>query len=85
MNQALITDFFGGVAQVEIMTPQEDVVSGSSSEPDAPMPGIKIATAVQAEPIRWERETVMPSVWKKSRAWASFGALGLLVGWVCSR
>lgn len=93
LDKTRITDFFGGVAQVEVVSP-DDTVSSMLSDSlsieeivQEPHPPISLslplpsshATAVMTGFFTRLRE------WRVVRAWASVGLIGVLVGWVVSQ
>jgi len=85
LDSALITDFFGGVAQVEVTPPLPE----SASTPHHPAPAPISQDGRQ--PGSHNYESVFRHVqhnddwfesWREMRAWASVVVMGLLVGWV---
>jgi len=93
LERTLITDFFGGVAQVEVLPADTNSSSMSSAStvepptfmsasPDARNPSLNSITQPEKRPYVAD----MLSVWSKGlgvlRAWGSVGLVGLLVGWV---
>ena len=85
----MITDFFGGVAQAEILPPESDTPT-SYILPEASPTFISISLdALNQSVTPISRAEVYAanvlSVWIRgsgiSRAWGSVGLVGLLVGW----
>ncbi|KIM91693.1 hypothetical protein PILCRDRAFT_810976 [Piloderma croceum F 1598] len=87
LDRTLITDFFGGVAQVEVLPPNTDWYGAPSKE----LPTL-ISTRSETENHRLNkipqpetRSGVSPVRWRGSgsmRAWGSLCLVGLLIGWV---
>jgi phosphatidylinositol glycan class K len=89
LNKTRITDFFGGVAQVEVVDPADciptplvlDSLPIEIAEQEArislllPPSSSRIATVISGL-FTWLRE------WRLARTWASVGFIGILVGWV---
>ncbi|CAA7268250.1 unnamed protein product [Cyclocybe aegerita] len=85
LDKTRITNFFGGVAQVEIVPPVEPSVDQNTSEegpeqeheatPHPPMRPAKSQNRVKS----WLKEG------KTLRAWASVSLLGVVAGWVLSK
>jgi len=93
LDQSLITDFFGGVAQVEVMPPESPTTSMSqSSTEDKPV--FSSTASIARQPVRpTTRPQSLPHVtevlfvWRadsNTRAWWSVALVGLLVGWVAA-
>lgn len=88
LGHTLITDFFGGVAQVEVLPPNNDLSTVPyTSTPELPMsvtPKTSSHGVTTAE--TYSHVTDLLSVWQTGsgilRAWVSVGFVGLLVGWV---
>ncbi|KAF8221092.1 hypothetical protein L208DRAFT_1447581 [Tricholoma matsutake] len=88
LDRALITDFFGGVAQVEVTPPLSDSTSPPSplfQGQDIPAPQQHVR---QSRPIQLD-DSPHAFTWfaasRELRAWSSAVAIGLLVGWVALR
>lgn len=86
LDKTLITDFFGGVAQAEVIFPED-------SDLPAPRPDSTVDDIRQVQLETQGRPSVLPSPsqprwWEEGgdlRAWGSVVILGSLVGWVGSR
>ncbi|KAF8903900.1 peptidase C13 family-domain-containing protein [Gymnopilus junonius] len=94
LDKTLITDFFGGVAQVEIVPPLDHI---------SPIHDSEIATADDVqEALHVDQPVRSPAVsntklekqpffslalpaWNTARAWVSVGIVGILVGWVTTK
>ncbi|KAG6844739.1 hypothetical protein H0H87_004071 [Tephrocybe sp. NHM501043] len=94
LDQALITDFFGGVSQVEVSPPVSP--QPQTHQPQSPPPQTERPTPPQEErhteavtesPRSFElRELVAGElIGRKMRAWGSLVVIGALVGWVGTR
>ena len=90
LNKALLTDFFGGVSQAEVMA-EEDIESHvmSSITEKAPRPsaGEKETKALTPSAVKMvalqeplSKGDGIPSA--TARAWTGAGLVGLLVAWV---
>ncbi|OAX41273.1 hypothetical protein K503DRAFT_520132 [Rhizopogon vinicolor AM-OR11-026] len=88
LDKALITDFFGGVAQAEVFPSQEDAClighheSGSTSLPFAPESGAPSLPVVTSPSTLTVEMHVWDSQWKEVRKWFSVFVVGCLVSWV---
>ena len=88
LDKTRITDFFGGVAQVEVANADDSIRSNSVLESIAieevspehhQRVSLPHAPAAMFNFFTWLRK------WRVVRAWASVGLLGVLVGWVMSK
>jgi len=89
LDKTRITDFFGGVAQVEVVDPADCIPTAlvldsppieiADQKPRIshllPPSSSRITTAISGL-FTWLRE------WRLERTWASVGFIGVLVGWV---
>lgn len=86
LNEVRITDFFGGVSQVEVgnggdgearASPSGTTEEENSSSEERPAVAVNASQAQQkvAPPSR-------PAKWRMTRAWGGVLLLGVLVGWV---
>ncbi|KAJ7619387.1 peptidase C13 family-domain-containing protein [Roridomyces roridus] len=81
LDEVLITDFFGGVAQVEV---QESTTPFSG--PDGPESVPVADTRPRVAAASFTTETgVQDESWRTLRTWGGVVLLGALVGWVGSR
>ncbi|KAF8191737.1 peptidase C13 family-domain-containing protein [Pholiota molesta] len=98
LDKTRITDFFGGVAQVEIVPPLDSsAVSPEESpspidevEPLQPQTNTLPLTKAQnmSDNAAWGSPWLGPlqgKDWKTTRAWASIAIIGALAGWVTSK
>ncbi|KAG6908428.1 hypothetical protein DXG01_004653 [Tephrocybe rancida] len=87
LDQALITDFFGGVAQVEV-TPlsqphsQAEPHSSATKHKEPRTPQVPVLGSMRTVPPNVKTEA---DIWQKMRAWGSLAGIGVLVGWVITR
>ncbi|KAF9478962.1 hypothetical protein BDN70DRAFT_879362 [Pholiota conissans] len=92
LDTTRITDFFGGVAQVEIVPPLDSSmappgVSSSLAEPPQSLQS-KPNSMPSAKAQTTSGNTTWLRLWlggKTSRAWASITVVGVLAGWVASK
>ncbi|KIY69994.1 hypothetical protein CYLTODRAFT_348426 [Cylindrobasidium torrendii FP15055 ss-10] len=82
LNETLITDFFGGVAHVEVSNSDCTPVFGDVVEEEAPVRS-KETMVVKAAPPSSPQPTTVDG--KGIRAWGSFGLIGLILSWVAFR
>ena len=86
LSETRITDFFGGVAQAEIVSPISDTFPSATDEED-----LREETLTDKNLATTTRKDVPPSVrpsvtqHKMFRAWGSVILFGSLIGWVASR
>lgn len=94
LDKALITDFFGGVAQVEVLPPSAEVFKSSSlqdaSSNDNTASGqMKEMDSTGEERLRAQPPRLSDPWWDAAssmlRAWGSVGLVGVLIGWVATR
>ncbi|KAF8634248.1 hypothetical protein AX15_001003 [Amanita polypyramis BW_CC] len=89
LDQILITDFFGGVAQAVVSgdesmsppdpAPMEDIHEEAEMSPGRHLnPSIPVARTVQLPPI----SGTQPDKWRDVRAWVSLCLVAVLVTWV---
>lgn len=82
LESALITDFFGGVAQVEVTPPQQGTaLPPSNPSTPASQPDQKLRRAASNVPAT-PRLTSLLDGWREMRTWGSVAVIGVLVGWV---
>ena len=86
LDKTRITDFFGGVAQVEVVSPDDAMSSTLQSEAFSPEEVQKHervlpppSTAAATSGLFTIRE------WRVMRTWTSIGLIGVLVCWVVSK
>ncbi|KZP33865.1 hypothetical protein FIBSPDRAFT_906727 [Athelia psychrophila] len=92
LNKALITDFFGGVAQVEVLPPSAEPFKSSSlqdaSDDDIPPEKMKELDSTD-ERLPAQSSRLSAPWWDAAssmlRAWGSVGLAGVLIGWVATR
>ncbi|KAH7926147.1 hypothetical protein BV22DRAFT_1033165 [Leucogyrophana mollusca] len=96
LDKALITDFFGGVAQAGVFPPDDPtafVTTLKASEPALIISSAQLNAESHVTPSQ-STSAVAPSgsyadewstQWKVARKWASITLLGLLVAWVSHR
>ncbi|KAL1662610.1 peptidase C13 family-domain-containing protein [Schizophyllum commune] len=96
VESALITDFFGGVAQVEVMQNVADVAADIALTDDA-LAQEKVVSQLTRAPridavvprnMSIEQHAEVSSwggTWRTCRSWVGLGLVGGLVGWVCTR
>lgn len=97
LNQTFITDFFGGVAQVEITPPPLQSVSTSAPPPPFPLSQNQNTPSPQEHDQYHEAEprpnqlkddsilNILFTLPQELRAWSSVVMMGLLAGWVTLR
>jgi phosphatidylinositol glycan class K len=86
LDKTLLTDFFGGVSQAEVVG-KEATESHTVSHPNAgeQKPKAMKPSAVRADTL-WENSRKVDNVPGATiRAWAGAGLIGLLVAWISSR
>ncbi|KAJ7619392.1 peptidase C13 family-domain-containing protein [Roridomyces roridus] len=81
LDEVLITDFFGGVAQVEV---QESTTPFSGADGPESVPAADTRPRVAATAFTTETG-VQDESWRTMRTWGGVVLLGALVGWVGSR
>lgn len=85
LDKTRITDFLGGVAQVEVVDPADSVsMVSDSAETQIDLPPLvpsssHARTTVVSGFLTWLRD------WRVVRVWVSVGCIGVLVGWVLSK
>lgn len=92
LSEAHITDFFGGVAQVEVSPPSADSAGASASMGSASGPAVlsgeEVAPSVNgvaqvdvglADQMNGEQKGLQTLMTGAMRAWASLGLVSLLV------
>ncbi|KAG6852661.1 hypothetical protein C0991_010115 [Blastosporella zonata] len=89
LDQTLITDFFGGVAQVEVSPPSPSQVQSHQEQSEQiPLPPPQIYKRAEAptgsmhSSLPLDVTGAWTQVGQKVRAWGSLVAIGALVGWV---
>ncbi|KAF8155499.1 peptidase C13 family-domain-containing protein [Crassisporium funariophilum] len=91
LDKTRITDFFGGVAQVEVLPPLGAMSSSVFLETSTPGEGPKAQVEVQVPqqklsfpqiPEPSSSFTALHHEWKTARAWVSVILIGVLFGWV---
>lgn len=86
LDKTRITDFFGGVAQVEVVDPADSIPTSLVS--DLPLTDQKPHISLVLPPSSSHITTVISGLftwlqeWRLARTWASVGFIGVLVGWV---
>ncbi|KAF8961763.1 peptidase C13 family-domain-containing protein [Flammula alnicola] len=100
LDQTRITDFFGGVAQVEIVPPLDIPSVSLEQPPRMPEEGEPLQLHPISMPLEskaqnesdsaislrtWLTTPLQEKQWKNSRAWASVALIGVLVGWVTAK
>ncbi|KAI9060779.1 hypothetical protein FKP32DRAFT_1613432 [Trametes sanguinea] len=101
LRDALVTDFFGGVAQAEVLLPPEDSylsnvwiadnVSTVAADDSSDLPGdtareSDVTGVLDSRPfLAATAEGHDSTVTRTTRAWASSAIVLLLVGWIASR
>lgn len=89
LDKTRITDFFGGVAQVEVVDPADCMPDTLVS--DSPAIEIEVTKAPMHHslpPLSFHATTAMSGFftwlreWRVVRVWVSVGLIGVLVGWV---
>ncbi|KAG6848835.1 glycosylphosphatidylinositol anchor biosynthesis [Arthromyces matolae] len=86
LEKTLITDFFGGVSQVEVSPPPSEQPAQPPSQP----PSVQIKeeqgrTHLRAETNRVTLENVKEKLGQNVRSWGALAIVGLLIGWVSTR
>jgi phosphatidylinositol glycan class K len=82
LDKALITDFFGGVAQAEVFPLQEDTTPFHFT-PESAAPSLPVApSTISTAPPLMGQMHVRDSRWKEIRKWSSVFVVGCLVSWV---
>ncbi|KAF9010266.1 peptidase C13 family-domain-containing protein [Cyathus striatus] len=87
LRNTLITDFFGGVAQAEVVPALDDhllaTAGGGDINEKEPVTQLRASPGMQAE----LGDTLGQSrnEWKALKAWTSVAVIGVLAGWVGSR
>lgn len=82
LENALITDFFGGVAQVEVTPPQQgSALPPSNPSTPASKPDQKIPRTTSNVPTTPRLVSLLDG-WREMRTWGSVAVIGVLVGWV---
>ncbi|KAJ7716094.1 phosphatidylinositol glycan anchor biosynthesis, class K, isoform CRA_c, partial [Mycena metata] len=86
LNEVRITDFFGGVAQVEVGNGGDGEARASpSGTSDGPTKGENSPAAAAVNVSQAQGKVAPPSKpaeWRITRAWGGVLLLGVLVGWV---
>ena len=96
LDRALITDFFGGVAQVEVLPPsaeeqapsclEDALTTGETEDTIAERPKKSSHHVQRHSPQASERSLPLSNtISGMLRAWGSVGLVGVLVGWVAVR
>jgi hypothetical protein len=83
LSKTLITDFFGGVAQVELVsdTPAQD--DYSSEEPITPLPVSEGFFTPENSTLQYSRQTSdRKCISSYLRAWGGLASIGVLVAFV---
>ncbi|PPQ86688.1 hypothetical protein CVT25_006763 [Psilocybe cyanescens] len=83
LEHTRITDFFGGVAQVEVMSPHDIVPLISVNETQENVlenPKASSSPSLQAQSQTFYLDAVRD--WKTARAWGSVALVGVMVGWI---
>ncbi|KAF9460580.1 hypothetical protein BDZ94DRAFT_1265659, partial [Collybia nuda] len=85
LENALITDFFGGVAQVEVTPPRQGSALPPSNSPTSPsQPDQKVHRAANNIPSTPHLISLFDG-WREMRTWGSIAVMGVLIGWVSLR
>jgi len=92
LDKTRITDFFGGVAQVEVVNPADSIaftlVSESVPTEEAvqgPRQRVSLPPPTSHATEAMSSFSTLLQEWRIARAWASVGLIGVLVGWVLSK
>ncbi|KAH9478775.1 glycosylphosphatidylinositol anchor biosynthesis [Psilocybe cubensis] len=85
LEHTRITDFFGGVAQVEVMSPHDvapliSVNETQGTVQDSPKPAASASPRPQSQLQNFNLTPARD--WKTARAWGSVALIGVLVGWI---
>ncbi|KAF8813120.1 hypothetical protein BYT27DRAFT_7181694 [Phlegmacium glaucopus] len=89
LDKTRITDFFGGVAQVEVVSPADPTLVLESMPLEEVVQ--ELHQGVSLSPPSFHAAETMPGLfmwlreWRIARAWASVGLIGVLVAWVMSK
>ncbi|KJA21422.1 hypothetical protein HYPSUDRAFT_140580 [Hypholoma sublateritium FD-334 SS-4] len=96
LDKARITDFFGGVAQVEIISLDSATISPEATSPTNDTEPLQLRPNVM--PLAAKAQNMSDTVttqtwlaqlngkeWKTVRAWVSLAIIGALASWVASR
>jgi phosphatidylinositol glycan class K len=91
LNETLITDFFGGVAHVDVLSPSAESVVGVGVQPSISretqdhgreLQDVKPSTAFGHRPRETPINDNSDARSRMGRVWASIGIVGLLIGYV---
>lgn len=97
LDKTRITDFFGGVAQVEVIInrpadsptllsmPVEEVVQEEEEEVSSSSSSSSMPPHSSDGAVAIPGLSLLFREWRMARAWASVGFIGVLVGWVITR
>ncbi|KII87800.1 hypothetical protein PLICRDRAFT_162643 [Plicaturopsis crispa FD-325 SS-3] len=86
LDRALITDFFGGVAQAEVVSPEAYSPAPSSEQADdGPVPVIESSNVQLPAVPPVKAHHPVKSTGKTVRIWGVILLLGIIVGWVVTR